>query len=47
LAYSLFFALFFPLTSKVTFVLGLVKWRHALVSTTMFRPSTPTSHDWT
>lgn len=41
------FALFFPLTSEVTFVSGLVAGRHALVSTTMFHPSTPTSRDWT
>lgn len=37
--------LFFPLTSKVTFVLGLVVQRHALLSTTTFYPSTPTSRD--
>lgn len=47
LAYLLSFTLFFPLTSKVTFAPGLVIWRHALVSTTMFHPSTPTSRDWT
>lgn len=46
MAYFLSFTLFFPLTSKMTFASGLVKWRHALVST-RFHPSTPTSRDWT
>lgn len=53
LSLSVSFTLFFSLTSKVTFVSGLVVRRHALLSTTVFHPSisspyiTPTSCDWT
>lgn len=39
--------LFFSLTSKVTFAPGLAVRRHALLSTTTFYPSTPTSRDQT
>lgn len=53
LSLTVSFTLFFPLTSKVTFVLGLVVRRHALLSTTVFHPSIsspyiiPTSCDQT